>query len=411
MLNSKSKYAILLLSSVLVVYAIIGGMLGRVSAQNGSYQQLSIFTEVLNRIRSDYVDDTSLKNAVGGAIRGLVESVDPNGGYLSPQDVAFYKNYSPYQTSGIGAVITKQFGYPMIVSVLPGGPADKAGLGTGDVIESIDGATTREMNLVQVRGLLANPDGKPASLSVIRRRRGEPETIPVNRQVTPVPAVESKMMEGSVGYLKVPSLAPGKALEAKKHLEDVLKRGATSIVLDLRSVSAGEEKEAVELANYFLDRGTIGHLQGQKVERQTFSANAQNALTKTPLVVLINQGTAGAAEIVAAAIGDNSRGQLVGMKTFGLGAVQKLLPLDNGWALLIAVSQYQTPTGKEIQAVGVKPSIEVPQASEEVVDPTVDQPEVQPNTPAPPAATDEDRQLKKAIEVLKNPGQAPGRAA
>ncbi len=411
MLNTKSKYAILLLSSVLVIYAIIGGMLGRVSAQNGSYQQLSIFTEVLNRIRSDYVDDTSLKNAVGGAIRGLVESVDPNGGYLSPQDVAFYKDYSPYQTAGIGAFITKQFGYPMIVSVLPGGPADKAMLGTGDVIESIDGVTTREMNLVQVRGLLANPDGKAASLSVIRRRRGEPETIPVNRQVTPVPAVESKMMEGSIGYLKVPSLAPGKALEAKKHLEDVLKRGATSIVLDLRSVSAGEEKEAVDLANYFLDRGAIGHLQGQKVERQTFTANAQNALTKAPLVVLINQGTAGAAEIVAAAIGDNSRGQLVGMKTFGLGAVQKLLPLDDGWALLIAVAQYQTPTGKEIQAVGVKPSIEVPQASEEVVDPTVDQPEVQPNTPAQPAATDEDRQLKKAIEVLKNPGQAPGRAA
>ncbi len=411
MLNSKSKYAILLLSSVLVIYAIIGGMLGRVSAQNGSYQQLSIFTEVLNRIRSDYVDDTSLKDAVGGAIRGLVESVDPNGGYLSPQDVAFYNAYNPYETAGIGAVITKQFGYPMIVSTIPGGPAEKAGLATGDVIESIGGVTTREMNLVQVRGLLANPVGEPASLTVIRRRRSDPEMIVVNRQVTPVPAVESKMLETNIGYLKVPYLASGKALEAKKHLDDVLKRGATSIILDLRSVGVGEEKEGIELANFFLDRGAIGHLQGQKVERQTFTANPQNALTMAPLVVLINQGTSGPAEMVAAAIGDNSRGQLVGMKTFGSGAVQKLIPLDDGWALLMAVAQYQTPSGKEIQALGVRPTVEVPQANEEVVDPTADQPEVQPNAPNTPAAADEDRQLKRAIEVLKNPGQAPRRAA
>jgi carboxyl-terminal processing protease len=242
MLHSKSKYAVLLLSSVLVVYAIIGGMLGRVNAQNGSYQQLSIFTEVLNRIRSDYVDEPSLRNAVNGAIRGLVENVDPNGGYLSPQDVAFYNSYNPYRTAGIGAVLTRQFGYPMIVSVIAGGPADKAGLATGDVIESIDGVTTREMNMVQVHGLLANPVGKPASLVVIRRRRSEPEVVSVNREVTPVPAVQSRMLESNIGYIKVPYLAPGKALETKKHLDDILKGGATSIVLDLRSVSGGEEK-------------------------------------------------------------------------------------------------------------------------------------------------------------------------
>jgi carboxyl-terminal processing protease len=133
-------------------------------------------------------------------------------------------------------------------------------------------------------------------------------------------------------------------------------------------------------------------------------------VTKAPLVVLVNQGTSGAAEIVAAAVADNSRGQLVGMKTFGLGAVQKLIPLDDGWALLIAVAKYHTPSGKEIQTAGLKPGVEIPQAGEEVVDPTADdQPEVQ--TPGVRPATDEDRQLKKAIEILKDPSQAPRRAA
>jgi carboxyl-terminal processing protease len=410
MLNSKSKYAILLLSSVLVAYAIIGGMLGRVSAQNGSYQQLSIFTEVLNRIRNDYVDEPSLKEAVNGAIRGLVESVDPNGGYLSPQDVAFYKSYNPYQAPGIGAVLTKQFGYPMVVATIAGGPAEKAGLSTGDVIESIDGVTTREMNLVQVHGLLANPVGKPADLTVIRRRQATPEMISINRQVTPVPAISSRMLESSIGYIKVPYLAPGKALEAKKHIEDILKGGATSIVLDLRSAAAGEQKEGVELANFFVESGDIAHLNGQKVERQTFAANPQNALTKVPLVVLINQGTSGAAELVAAAITENNRGQLVGMKTFGLAAVQRLLPIEGDWALLMAVAHYQTPSGKEIQGVGITPTVEVPQADEEIVDPTADdQPEIQP-TPSP-AVEDEDRQLKRAIEMLKDPAQATRRAA
>src|SRR5438876_11129465 len=170
-------------------------MLGRVSAQNGSYEQLLIFMEVFSRIQSDYVDDPSVKNAVDGAIRGLVENVDPYGGYLSAKDVAFYKNYDPFKTPGIGVILAKppRLGYPVVISTIPGGPAAKAGLNPGDIIESIDGVTTREMNLVQVEGMLSNPIGKPAALSVIKTRRSEPDSINVAREVVPAPAVESKM--------------------------------------------------------------------------------------------------------------------------------------------------------------------------------------------------------------------------
>jgi carboxyl-terminal processing protease len=410
-LNSKSKYAILLLSSVLVIYAIIGGMLGRVSAQGGSYQQLSVFMDVITKIQNDYVDEPSMKDAFDGAIRGLIESIDPQGGYLTPKEVAFYKDYNQQKTPGVGAIFSKRAGYPIIVSVIPGSPAAKAGLSTGDFIEAIDGVTTREMNLVQVHSLLASPAGKPVSLTVIRRRRAEPETISLNREPPQAPAVEASMLEGNVAYLKIPYLGSGKALEAKKQLDGLLKKGATGIVLDLRFVAGGDDREGIELANLFVETGTIATLQGQKFEKQTFPASPKELLTKAPLVVLINQGTAGAAELAAGAISDNSRGQLVGTRTFGIGSYQRLLQLPDGNALLISVAKYYTPTGKEIGDAGITPNVEIAQAGEEIIDPSSeDQLDVVPAPQTQPAAP-EDRQLKKAIEVLKNPAAALKKAA
>jgi carboxyl-terminal processing protease len=398
------------------MYAIIGGMLGRVNAQNGSYQQLSIFMEVLSRIQNDYVDEPSIRNAVNGAIRGLLENVDPYAGYLSPEDVAFYNAYSPYKTPGIGVVLAKRFGYPIIVSAIPGGPAANAKLGAGDMIESIDGVTTREMNLIQVNELLAAPAGKPVNLSIIKRRKTEPEAFTLNREVVTPPAVEARIIETNIAYLKVPYLAPEKASDARKQLDGLLKKGATTIILDLRFSAAGEEAEAVALANLFLDSGTIGYVEGQKFEKKTLPVNPKDVLTKAPLVVLVNQGTSGAAEVVAGAIADNRRGQIVGVRTFGAGSVQKLMPLENGSALLLSVAKYHTPSGKEIQPSdiqlsGIKPTIEVIDAADEVVDPNADEEfEVQPPKKDEPPA-DEDRQLKKAIEFLKDPVRATKAAA
>ena len=407
-LNSKSKYGILLFSSVLVIYAIIGGMLGRVSAQSGAYQQLSIFTDVLSHIKGDYVDEPSLKEALIGAVRGLIESVDPHGGYLTAKELAFYKDYNPQKTPGIGAIIIRRFGYPIIVSVIPGGPAAKAGLGTGDIIESIDNVTTREMNIVQLNAVLASPAGKPVKLSVIKRRRAEPEPVQLNREATPIPAVEAKIVESNVAYIHIPYLGAGKAQEAKKQIEGLLKKNVTGIVLDLRGTAGGDEQEAVQLANLFIDSGSLGYLQGQKFDKKTFTANPKDAVTKLPVVALINQGTAGAAEIIAGALVDNKRANLVGTKTFGAAAFQRVIPMDDGAALLLSVAKYYTPSGVEIQENGIKPTVEALQQSEELFNPD-DDTEVVPPSKAP--VVEEDRQLKKAIEVLKDPSKALKKAA
>jgi carboxyl-terminal processing protease len=419
-LNSKSKYVILLISSVLVIYAIIGGMLGRVSAQNGSYQQLSIFTEVLSRIQNDYVDEPNVKNAVDGAIRGLVESVDPYGGYLSPRDVAFYKDYTsnPQKVAGIGVVLAKptRLGYPVIISVIPGGSGAKAGLNSGDIIESIDGMTTRELNLVQVKAMLALPAGKPVALSIIRSRKPDPETVNVNREIVQPPAVEAKMLDNNIAYIKIPHLTPGKAQEARKQLDGLLKKGATSVILDLRYTAGGDDKEALEVANLFIESGTLAYigssnsLQAQKKPKEALSADPKQAMTKAPLAVIVNQGTAGAAELIAGAVEDNHRGQIVGVKTFGVGSIQKLIPLDDGYGLLLSTAKYFTPSGKEIQQTepqdsGIKPTIEIRQFVEENLDLTDDATDVPPPPKETAPAKDEDRQLNKAIEILKDPSK------
>jgi carboxyl-terminal processing protease len=421
-LNSKSKYGILLISSVLVIYAIIGGMLGRVSAQNGSYQQLSIFTEVLSRIQNDYVDEPNVKSAVDGAIRGLIESIDPYGGYLTPKDVAFYKDYvaNPYKVPGIGAILAKpsKLGYPVIISTIAGGPAAKAGLNSGDIIEAIDGITTRELNLIQIDSMLAAPAGKTAALSIIRSRRNDPEVVNVAREVVAAPAVEAKMLDNNIAYVKVPLLAPGKAQEVRRQLDALLKKGANNVILDLRYTAGGDDKEALEVANLFVESGTLAYLgssntaQSQRKTKEPLNADPKQALTKAPLAVLVNQGTAGAAELIAGAIEDNHRGQIVGVKTFGVGSVQKLIPLDDGYGLLISTAKYFTPSGKEIQDVepqdsGIKPTVEIRQQVEEALDLSDDATDLPPPPKEPKAdpAKDEDRQLNKAIEILKDPSK------
>lgn len=404
-MNSKTKYTILLISSVVVVYAIIGGMMSRVSAQDGSYPQIAIFMEVIARIQNDYVDDPSLAEAMAGAIRGMVERVDPYGGYLSPDGVSFYRQFDPLTSAGIGVTLSKKYDYPMIVAAIPGGPADRAGLESGDTIEGIGGESLREHNLVEVQQLLTGQAGTEVEMKVIRRRQAAAETLTLTRQVVRIPPVEARMLEQNVGYVKVPLLAPGKTDEVRLQIEMLSEAGATHIVLDLRNSAGGTREEAIGLANLFIESGTLGYLEGQTIERETFSAEPDNTISELPLAVLINGGTAEAAEIAAGAIRDNDRGELVGVRTFGMGSVQELLPLDDGSALLISVAKYYAPDGSEIQG-GITPTIEVTETA--AVNPLA-VPDV-PDAPDEPSGTT-DRQLDRAIEILLEDTPAGAAAA
>jgi carboxyl-terminal processing protease len=398
-----------MLSSLLVIYAIVGGKFGRVNAQDNTLQQLDVFNQVYAKIKNDYVDAPSMDLATIGAIRGLLEQVDPYAGYLNAKDLAFYKDFSVEKTPGIGVVLTKANGFPTILQAIPGGPAARAGLKTFDTIEAIDGVPTREMNLVQAYAYLANPADKPVSLTLIGNNRTEPETVTINREVVKIPPIEAKTLESDIAYLRIPMLVQGKAAEARKHLADMLKKGATGVILDLRASAGGKDTEGYTLANYFLDSGTLGYIQGQKVPKKVFQADPKVAITKVPLVVLIDGGTGGGAEIAAAALKDSKRATLVGTPSFGTGSLQSLINLDGGAALLISTAKYYSPSGRDLQTNGVAPDTTVTKNANR---PDLNSPQT---LEAPPPSTDprsEDQlQMEKAIEVLKETRIAMQRAA
>jgi carboxyl-terminal processing protease len=400
-MHSRVKVGVVLFSTLLVILMLIGGLLGKSTASDGPYRQLAVYSEVLSRIRSDYVEEPDLKSVTVGALHGLLESLDPFSSYLSPEQYARYQKRKTQGNADLGLVLSKRFGYVAIISATPGGPAARGGLQSGDIIEAIDGDSTREMSLEEVKTVLAGKPGSSVTLSVVRVRRGEPQKMVLKREVVAAPPVTRKMVEAGIGYLNVDGFPQGRAREIAAHAQQLLNAGAERLVLDVRGAAEGEISEGIAAANLFIDHGLITYLQGQKYPRQNFPADPALATVRVPVVVLVNRATAGAGEVFASAILENGRGDVVGEKTYGVGSVQKLIPLDDGSALLLSVAKYYTPGGKAIQDTGVTPNVAVTDTEPEEVAALPEEPQPEP-PPAQPQAPREDSILKKGIEVLKN---------
>jgi len=400
-MSTKTKAAILTASAAVLVFSLAGAISGVHASNDSAYRQMEVYSEVLSRVRSEYVEEPNLPAVTDGALHGLLESLDPNSSYL---DATQYKDYKARRVSAkgdIGAAVSKRFGYASIVSAVPGGPADKAGLQDTDIIESIEGKSTREMSLAEIHSLLIGDPGSNINLSVVRARQAEPQKVVVTRDVVNIPPVEEKVLGDNIGKIRVDALTKGKTQEIASKIKALQKSGVKKLILDLRDCAQGEESEGISTANLFLNHGTITYLQGQKFPREAFNADPSKAVTSLPLVVLVNKGTAGAAEIVAAAILENARGDVVGDKTFGDGSVQKLIELPDGGALILSVAKYYSPEGKAIQDAAVTPNVVVADTSDDGPPPDDDgnaaPTEIEKKTP--PAHDD---QLQKAIEVLKS---------
>jgi len=401
-MSTKLKVTIIASSLAILLFSIVGSHVSvRASSNDGAYRQLSVYSEVLSRIRLEYVEEPNIAGVTDGALHGLLESLDANSSYLSAEEYKHYKTMKNGGQADIGAVVSKRFGYAAVVAIIPGGPADKAGIENTDIIESIGTKSTHDMSLAEIRSMLAGEVGSTITVAVVRPRRAEPQKIVITRDVVAIPPVSDKMLADNVGYIQVDSFPDGKAEEIAGKLRDLQKQGAKKLVLDLRNSAGGEESEGVATANLFLDHGTITYLQGQKFPREAFNADPVKAVTTLPVAVLVNKGTAGAAEIVAAALLENARGDVVGDKTFGDGSVQKTIDLPDGGALILSVAKYYSPSGKAIQETAVTPNVLVADDTDNAIsddddaEPAATEPEAKPkNTP--------DDQLHKAVEVLKS---------
>lgn len=403
MMSMKIKAAVLVSSFAVLLFVVAGSIgLGGVhaSTNDGSYRQMQVYSEVLSRVQSEYVEDPNIPKVTDGALHGLVESLDANSSYLTAAAYKAYKAHKSEAKGEIGATVSKRFGYADVVSVLPGSPAEKAGIEATDIFESIEGQSTRDMSLLEIRSALSGTPGSVVNVSVVRARRAEPQKMTISRDIVSIPPVTDKMLEDGIGYVKVDALTKGKAQEIASKIKALEKSGAKKLVLDLRNDSQGDESEGVATANLFLNHGTITYLQGQKFPREAFNADPAKAVTSLPVAVLVNKGTAGAAEVVAAALLENARADVVGDKTFGDGSVQKTIDLPDGGALILSVAKYYSPSGKAIQEVAVTPNVLVADETETAA---VEE-EGQDSAPEPEAKpkNTQDDQLHKAVEVLKS---------
>jgi carboxyl-terminal processing protease len=411
-MNRKARVAIIAVSVAIFCYAGIGHVLGR-TPDDKAYKSLTVYGEVLNKIQADYVDEPNMHLVTAGALHGLLESLDAESSYLTPREFTEYKQKQQSTATGeTGLSLSKRFGYVMVISVLPESPAEKAGIHSGDIFESVGGFTTRDMSVGQALNLLNGQVGTGVKVGVIRRGKADPDSVEVVREkLTPAKVVAQKS-DPDVLALRLTSLDPGRADDVRNRLLEAEKQGIHKVILDLRECGRGPSTEAVAVARLFIPNGTIATLKGQTVSAQTMSAEPSKVVWKGPVSVLIDGTTSGAAEVLASAMVANKRGDVVGERTFGLASEQKLITMDDGSALFLTVANYYNAAGKPILEDGVEPT-EVVRATAENDDdgdddsasasaPSTSKPQQYGPRPLSP----EDQIYRKALDLLKNPGAA-----
>jgi carboxyl-terminal processing protease len=400
------RRGVLALSVLIFCYAGIGHVLGR-TADDRAYKSLTVYGEVLQKVQADYVDEPDMHLVTSGALHGLLESLDPESSYLTPREYAEYKQKQASAGTGeTGVNLSKRFGYIIVISVLPESPAEKAGLHSGDILESVAGFTTREMSVGQALNLLDGQAGTTVKVGVVRRGKTDPDEVEISRQKLGLAKLTVQKTEPDILAFRIPSLDAGRADELRVKLMDADKQGIRKVVLDLRECGRGSVSEAIAVAKLFVSSGTLATLKGQTVSAQVSSADPSKVVWKNPVSILIDPTTSGAAEVLASAVVANHRGDVVGERTFGLASQQKLITLDDGSALFLTVANYYNGDGKSILAEGVIPTEVVQAQGADESDSDDDSsaartPKDENATPRP--LSPEDPIFRKALELLKNP--------
>lgn len=394
-------------SALVLLYVSFGYVFGQ-AKQNQSYRSLTVYGEVLDRIQQDYVDQPNLNSVTIGALHGLLEELDPESSYLSPDEYAEWKKESDQHAKGsIGVNLTRR-GYILVLSDLPDSPALKAKIHEGDVLEAIGGYTTQDMSIQQAKLLLAGAPGSTVKVAVVHRASLKPVNVEVTRAIVPRPSLLATRIQSDIGYLRVPTFGNGTAKQIRQKLVQFKRKGVNKLILDLRECASGESSEAIDTARLFLNSGTIATLRGQMISSKTFSAIPSQDVWRGPVTVLISGSTAGPAEILASAIAGNHRGETVGQNTQGLASEQKLIPLPNGAAMFLTVGIYYTPSGKAILNNGLTPMVQVPPPNSQSA--LLDGQDLAPDPvpgQLPPAG---DLLVKKAVQILES-GESADKAA
>jgi len=379
---------ILLILAVFLLGITIGlGRSHKVSAlSNNMYEDLKVFTDVLGLLQKEYVEEKNSKDLIYGAIKGMLETLDPHSAFMPPQMYKDMQEETKGRFEGLGMEITIKDGVLTVVSPIEDTPAFKAGILAEDQILKIDGEPTKNFTLMDNVKRLRGPKGSKVTITIMREGFTNPREMTLVRDVIPIRSVRHELLENHYGYIRVSQFQEKTDMEfdkALKALEEGSKGTLWGLILDLRNNPGGLLDQAVKIADRFIESGLIVSMEGRKEDQKMrFNAHAQGTITRYPLVVLINGGSASGSEIVAGAIQDNGRGILLGTQTFGKGSVQTIFPLKEGSGLRLTTARYFTPSGRSIQAKGIVPDI--------IVKPAPARPEEEKAVVAPRMPTERD---------------------
>lgn len=326
-----------------------------------TYRQLEVFANILSILQENYVEEIDTQQAVDGAIRGLLLTLDPHSSYLTPEEFQELQEETSGSFSGVGIEITIKDGILTVVSPIEGTPADKAGIRANDLIVEIEGRKTKDMTSDEAIKLLRGSRGSKVTIT-IQREGGNPlPPITLTRDIIPLHSVKASFLTPGFAYFRVTNFQNHTTRDFKQELSTLQKKDTIrGLILDLRNNPGGLLNQAVSISDIFLKQGAIVSTRGRTEDQNmVFQAHSTNDDASMPIVVLVNEGSASASEIVAGAIQDHKRGVVVGTRTFGKGSVQTIIPLPDGSGLRMTTARYYTPANRSIQALGIAPDVEV----------------------------------------------------
>lgn len=381
-MTSRTRLWVLLISTPVIVFAIIGGYLGQVMAKDDTYQHLRVFEDVVSLVLNNYVEEVDVKKAMRGAMNGLADNLDADSAFLPATVASAYESNAPLAPADIGVELSRQY-YLRVISVREGSPAAKAGLRSGDFIRAIDKRSTKDVSIVEGDRLLHGQPGTKVSLLIIRGNAADPHEVDLVRDRVTTTELTSKMADASTGYIHVVEFSKRAPVQLKQAVDALAKTGATRYIIDLRGATRGDLDDGLAAARLFVKSGTLV-IRESKANKETVTAQAGDGAITAPVVLLVDQSTARAGEVFAAALDGNKRAEMIGEHTVGSAAKQRLVKLPDGSAMLLSYMRYAMPNGTAIHEKGLQP--EVP----------VDEPDVEFGTAAP--ATD--LTLQKALEYF-----------
>jgi carboxyl-terminal processing protease len=357
-MTSRTRKVVLAVSVPVIAFAVIGGYLGQAMSRDDAYKHLTVFEDVVSIVLNNYVEEVDVNKAMKGALHGLADALDPDSAYLTPALVKIVSSQDPGGAADVGVDVVRQY-YLRVVSVREGSPAAKAGIRTGDFIRAINDRATRNMPTIEGMRLLHGATGSKVSLLVIRGSAVDPHVVNLVRERLTGPEVTSRVAGSGIGYIRVAEFSPQTVAVLRQTVEKLGKSGATRFIIDLRGTSRGDLDEGISAARLFVKSGTLAIRQLKDDQREVVPAVATEGSITAPVVLLTDSGTSGAAEVFAAALEAKDRADLIGERTLGRVARQRLVRLPDGSGLWLSFLRYLTPSGDQLHEKGLKPDVEV----------------------------------------------------